>query len=236
MHENIAVVFQRAEEILAELEGDYRHALKKKEVSARTKQLCHDLFEKLRSGLDRSARRYFELHVSPSLSPEDREAAAIYFPVATDEHAFSSIMGRWRWKSVKDKHAGLAGYLLSLQPFINSDNRWLEILNNLSNEGKHIDLAPQTRREERQVTVSRPGGGSVSYGPGVTFGGGVSIMGVPIDPRTQRVMPNSVLTENIVVWVDFTFEKHGVSAITFAREALAKSKAIAQEMSSTFQI
>ncbi len=236
MHGNIKVIFDRADEILVELEQEYRAALDKREVSARTKQLCHDVLEKLRSALDRTARRYWEEHISPSLSADDRASAAVYFPIAPDEHTFSSIMGRWRWKSVKGAHSELEGYLVSIQPYASQANNWLQVLNSLVNEGKHIDLSPQTRVENRRVTVSGPGGGSVSYGPGVIFGSGVQIMGVPVDPRTQRVVPNRILQEQITIWVDFTFSKHGSSALGFCKDSVKRTKSIVETMSSKFNL
>lgn len=231
MHENIKAALDRAEQILAELEKEYTAALHAQTISAATKQLSHDLLEKLKSALDRTARRYFEKHVAQVLDKADAAAAAVYFPVSDDEHSFDSTMGRWRWKSVKADHKDLQDFLRQLQPYQSSTNGWLSQLNNLVNEGKHIDLSPQTRVERRQITVSRPGGGSVSWGPGVTFGSGVSVMGVPIDPRTQRVVPNNVVNEEITIWVDFTFSKYGNSALGFCRQALADTKRIVQSMS-----
>ncbi|MDX0592408.1 hypothetical protein GOD07_25805 [Sinorhizobium medicae] len=236
MYANIKAAFERADEILGDLEKEYEESLTKQQVSARTMQLCHDLLEKVRSALDRTARRYFEKHVAPSLSSEDREAASIYFPIASDEHSFNSIMGRWRWKAVKQQHVDFEGYLASQQPYANSTNHWLLQLNTLVNEGKHVDLSPQERVESRQVTVTHPGGGGVSYGSGVRFGAGVRILGVPVDPRTQRVIPNDVVTEKITVWVDFKFTKHGNSALGFSREALAKAKAIVEQMTVDFDL
>ena len=38
-------------------------------------QLTHEVRERLRSVLDRVTRRYWEQHVAPSLSEDDRQAA-----------------------------------------------------------------------------------------------------------------------------------------------------------------
>lgn len=236
MHENIKAALDRADQILTDLEKEYAASLHSKDISAATKQLCHDLLEKLKSALDRTARRYFEKHVAPALDSKDAMAATVYFPVSEDQHSFESTMGRWRWKAVKGDHQDLQDFLLQLQPFHSTNNGWLSQLNNLVNEGKHIDLSPQSRVERRHVTVSRPGGGGVSWGPGVTFGSGVSVMGVPIDPRTQRVVPNNVVNEEITIWVDFTFTKYGNSALGFCRQALAETRRIVQLMSDKFNL
>lgn len=234
MTPNLQAAFDRADEIIRELEVEYRQSLAKKNISARTQQLCHDALEKLRSGLDRAARLYWERHIRPQLSQTDVDAATIYFPIAVDDQAFSSIMGRWRWKTVKQDHQNLENYLRSLQPFTNADNKWLILLSDIVNEGKHVDLSPQTRVESRTTTLTSPHGGSVSYTSGVVFGSGVSIMGVPVDPRTQKVVPNNILKENVTIWVDFKFSKHGASALSFMKEATVRSRQIAEHMSSEF--
>lgn len=236
MHENIKAALDRADQIFAELQKEYESSLHSQEISAATKQLCHDLLEKLKSALDRTARRYFENHVAPKLDAGDAAAATVYFPVSDDAHSFSSTLGRWRWKSVKDSHEDVQDYLAGLQPYRDQKNEWLRQLNNLVNEGKHIDLSPQTRVERRQITVSRPGAGSVSWGSGVTFGSGVSVMGVPVDPRTQRVIPNDTVTEEITIWVDFHFSKYNNSALGFCKHALAETKRIIHEMSDRFNL
>jgi hypothetical protein len=90
----------------------------------------------------------------------------------------------------------------------------------LNNHNKHQDLVEQIRTESRRVKVSR-GGGSVSWGPGVTFGGGVSVMGVPIDPRTQLPVPNIVAKTEIATWVDFRFKEIDQSVLQFIETSVS---------------
>jgi hypothetical protein len=104
--------------------------------------------------------------------------------------------------------------LESMQPF---RDVWLGQFNRLNNENKHQDLVEQTKTESRHVTVTGSGGG-VSWGPGVTFGSGVRVMGVPIDPRTQLPVPNDVVKTNITTWVDFKFREGGQSVLPFYRD------------------
>ena len=64
-------------------------------------------------------------------------------------------------------------YLLAQHPFTSDKNNWLAVLFDLANQGKHIDLVPQKLIEDRNVTVTGPAGGSVSWGRrGLTFSGG----------------------------------------------------------------
>jgi hypothetical protein len=104
------------------------------------------------------------------------------------------------------------------QPY---NDPWLGQFNRLNNHNKHQDLVEQTRTETRNVTVSR-GGGSVSWGSGVTFGSGVSVIGVPIDPRTQLPVPNSVVRTQVTVWVDFKFKEIGQSVVPFIETSIKK--------------
>ena len=163
-------------------------------------------------------------------SKEDRNAARVYFPIANNKNAFDSTLGRWK-TDVRSKHPELYGYLLNQQPF--SSERWLSILADIAVQGKHIDLIPQTKIEERRVTVSGPAG-SFSWGPGVTVGPGVSVQGAPIDPATQRIVPTPGVTEKVEVWVSFVISSHDVNAAHFCQEALKQVRRIVTEMSGRF--
>lgn len=235
MKPTIETTMNRAEEILGDLMGEYQNCLDSKQVSDRASQLTHDVCEKLRSVLDRTARQYWEKHISPELTERERERASVYFPVAPHQNGFDSILGRWCWQSVRAKHQDVYDYLLAQQPFSNAANGWISSLNDLAVTGKHIDLVPQVRREERRVTVSRDGG-SVSWGSGVSFGKGVSVMGAQIDPVTQRIVPTPGVTEKIEVWVSFIIDGYNVNAAAFCRDACDETKIIAIEMDSKFSL
>lgn len=220
---------QRASELLADLKQEYEQSIRDRVVSDRLVHYTHEVSERLRSILDRVARAYWEKRIAPALSEADRGRASVYFPIADDQQAFDSIMGRWRWKSVDGLHEPLKQYLVSLQPY-SGDNRWLKILNSLAIQSKHIDLVPQTRNEERRTTVRSPDGGQVSWGPGVRFGQGVSVFGVPINPSTQRIVPNSRLTETIEVWSSITIDTFDVDALAFSKLAVSRVSEIADRL------
>jgi hypothetical protein len=235
MYANLAVSLDRADELLKDLLAEFNKSLNEKKVSDRAIQLTHEICERLRSVLDRTARRYWDLRIKPQLSNEDQKAASVYFPIAADRQVFDSIFGRWRWKTVRDQHQAVHDYLLRIQPFTDAANRWLSILNDLTVQGKHIDLVPQKKTEERRITVTSATG-SVSWGSGVTFGSGVSIAGAPIDPRTQRIVPTPGVTEKIETWVSFEIEGHGVNAYGFCQDACRDVRRIAREISDQFEL
>lgn len=235
MNINIAMSLDRADELLAEMGREYDQSLKSRLVSPRAVHFTHEVCERLRSVLDRLARLYWDRNISPSLADDDKSKAAVYFPVTGDMHAFNSVMGRWRWKDTKGQHCALNQFLLDVQPFSKQENDWLRILNELAIASKHIDLVPQTMIEERRVTVSGSGG-SVSWGAGVTFGNGVSIMGAPVNPSTQRIVPTAGLTEKIEVWVSFLIQGHNVNAFGFCRDVCKNVRDIAERMTKEFDL
>ncbi len=232
---NLEATLTRAGELIADLEKEYNACLAAKQVSPRAAQLTHEVIERLRSALDRAARCYWEQRISPALTEDDRKKVAVYFPIVGSPEAFDSTMGRWRWTSVKDQHQGIADFLKKHQPYTAPTNKWLETLTELATAGKHVDLVPQTITVHRQVTVAS-GGGSVSWGPGVTFGGGVSVMGAPINPRTQRIVPTPGVTETVTDWVSFMIGGHNVNALGFCTESLPKTRKIIAAMFKEFTL
>jgi hypothetical protein len=259
MHPNLATSLARGDELLKDLLAEYDSCLKGQSVSERAVQLTHDICVQLRSILDRTARRYWDRFISPSLSEQDRKRAKVYFPIAQDSNGFNSILGQWRWKQAKDKHQSLHDYLLSKQPFSAGKNSWLSVINDLAIAGKHIDLIPQKRLEERRTTVIREDGrgavsyggnslslgdgGSIEFGPGgtisfgqggVRFSGNVSALGAPIDPTTQRITPTPGVTDRIERWVSFIISDHNVNAADLCNRACKETRNIVNEMSERF--
>ncbi len=108
--------------------------------------------------------------------------------------------------------------LEGIQPY-NDD--WLGKFNKLNNNYKHQDLEEQTKTEYRRVEVTSPqGGGSVSWGAGVSFGNGVFVMGSPIDPSTQLPVAGSNVNTKITIWVDFKFKENGESILPFIEKSI----------------
>ena len=157
------------------LKAAYDSSLHEKHVREDLKVLIKNIFENLRSCLDYIAQDTFETHC-PTAKKPDR----LYFPIRTSAPDFRQAVSK-DFPGL-EATAGVVYTLLdSVQPYRDRDP-WLGQFNKLNNHNKHQDLVEQTRTEARHVTVSR-GGGSVSWGPGVTFGSGVSVVGVLIDPR-----------------------------------------------------
>ena len=141
----------------------------------------------------------------------------LYFPIRDSKKGFETAIDR-DFNGLEQSANQIFQAFEAIQPF---NDPWLGKFNRINNKNKHEDLVPQKRTEERRVKVSR-NGGSVSWGQGVTFGGGVSVMGVPIDPRTQRPVPNSIATTNIETWVSFVFSETNDFVLPFVQESIEK--------------
>jgi hypothetical protein len=258
---NIATTLSRADELLAELLAEYEACLQKQNVSGRAMQLTHEVCESLRSVLDRTARRYWEIHISPVISEHDRKVADIYFPIARDIASMDSILGRWRWKDVRVRHQAVYDFLLAQQPFSANKNHWLAVVNDLAIQGKHIDLVPQKRIEECRTTVTNTEGKSVSWSDrgilsiakgasisfgkggaislgsrGVRFSGHVKVAGAPIDTGTQSIVPTPGVTQRNEIWVSFLIKGYDANAAALCKKACSGTRRIATEMSDKFRL
>jgi hypothetical protein len=190
---SVEALLARAKQDFSALKKAYDASLHEKHVREDLKVSIKNIYENLRSCLDYIAHDTFEKFCSASKKPD-----RLYFPIRPSATEFKQAISK-DFPALNTSAPGLYACLEAVQPY-NSD--WLGKFNKLNNHNKHQDLTEQTRTEARQVTVSRAGG-SVSWGPGVSFGSGVSVVGVPIDPRTQMPVPNVVAKTEVVIWVDF---------------------------------
>jgi hypothetical protein len=189
---SIEALLKKANADFAGLKTAYESSLQERHVREDLKVAIKNIFENLRSCLDYLAQDTFETHCAGSKKPE-----RLYFPIRAVAGDFSRAITK-DYPNLQASARTVFDILEAVQPY---RDQWLGQFNKLNNHNKHQDLVEQTRVERKQVTVSR-GGGSVSWGPGVTFGSGVSVMGVPIDPRTQMPVPNDITKTEVVVWVD----------------------------------
>lgn len=231
MERQLGSMLKRADELLGQLKDEYDGCLKAQDVTERAQNLTHEVLEKLRNALDHTMRQAWNKYIEPNLSERDKKRAIVYFPILSDLNSFRSTLGRGCMANLDEVHKNLYDFLLKKQPFSSEENRWLELLSEVAVEGKHVQLTPQKRSETRRIKVSRPGSGSVSWDPdSVKFGKGVSVMGAPVDPETQRIVPTPEVTEQLEVWVSFMLEGCGVNALQFCNEACNKTRMLINEM------
>lgn len=207
---SIEALLERADRDFKELKAAYDSSLHQKQVREDLKVSIKNIFENLRSCLDYMAHDSFEKFCSGAKKPD-----RLYFPIRPSSKEFKQAMAK-DFSGIDSSAPQLFSALEAVQPY---NNGWLGKFNKLNNHNKHQDLVEQTRTETKQVTVSRQGG-SVSWSPGVTFGSGVSVMGVPIDPRTQLPVPNNVVNTQIVIWVDFRFKEIDEPVLEFTEQSI----------------
>ncbi len=236
MDKNIKSLLDRTEELLNDLEMEYNECLSSKKVSERAIVITHEVLEKLRNILDLSMRKFWEKFISPLLTTKERQKARFYFPI-TDKglDSFHQSLRNGKMEDLITLNPQIYTFLLGLQPFKSSKNKWLLDLREIANKGKHINLIPQTRIETRRVNVSGSSGGSVSWDPtSIRFGSGVRIMGAPVDPKTQRIVPTPGVIEQLQIWVTFLIEGFNLNALGFCKESYQKIRNILEKMFKLF--
>jgi hypothetical protein len=215
---SIDALLRRARQTSGDLKKAYEASLQEKTIREDLKVDIKNIFENLRSCLDYLAHEMVELLCTSKPS-------RLYFPIRDSKPQFEQMMAR-DYAGLEAANKTVFDFLESIQPY---NDRWLGDFNELNNSNKHQDLVEQTRTEHRRVTVSAPGG-QVSWGPGVTFGSGVSVMGVPIDPRTQLPVPNNSVKTEIVLWIDFKFQSNSQSVLPFVETSLDRVEGIFHEL------
>jgi len=160
--------------------------------------------------------------------PEAPSKAKFYFPILPDQKTFETRLNEW-FPGLPKVAPKVAAALEAVQPY-QPGCAWLGQFNQVNNDNKHGDLVEQVRTERPETKVTGAGGCQVSWGPGVTFGSGVSIMGVPVDPRTQLPVPHPSIRVERITWVDFQFAGMGVSALGLLKKALAGVREIEEKI------
>ena len=211
---SIHALLNKAASQLQSVEAEYNKSLTAKTIDPSLRIDIKNLCENLRSVLDYLAADMRERHC-----PNASSSTRFYFPILPDKQSFDMRLDEW-FPGLRKSSPKLAGELESLQPF-QAGREWLGQFNRLNNENKHDDLVEQTRIEAQETRVTGRGGASVSWTSGVTFGHGVSIMGVPVDPRTQLPVPDPSIRVDRIKWVDFQFAGIGVSALWLLKKAVS---------------
>lgn len=213
---SIAALITKCRDSMSSLKNDYHASLEAKEVSEELKVDIKNILENLRSCLDYIARDIHDKFIA-------RAPERLYFPIRHTANEFQQAISR-DYSGLDQSAPDVYTIIEQVQPY---NDAWLGKFNRLNNNNKHEDLVEQTRTETKRVTVSsKGGGGSVSWGPGVTFGSGVSVMGVPIDPRTQMPVPNSTTDTKVEIWVDFKFRDNNESVIPFLDKSVDKVESV----------
>lgn len=208
----------RAERLMGELKDVYNRDLTAKQVSPEALNITHEIIEKCSNVLDQSMTAVFETKIKGKITTQPKRGG--YFPVAKDERGYKESLSQWKAADLDKIAPDVDAKLRSLQPFTSPKNAIFSRIRELANK-KHTRLIPQKRREQPRVNVSRPGSGSVSWDPSsVRFGSGVTMLGVPVDPRTQMPSHSQGIDIAIEKWISFHLEDGGENAIGFCEAAI----------------
>jgi hypothetical protein len=211
---SIDAVLDRSRRDVETVKKRYEASLSAKHIDPDLRIDIKSLCENLRSALDYLAQDIRAKHC-PGADPRVR----FYFPILPTGGEFKQKMASW-FPGLATNSPDLWTYLETVQPYHDGQG-WLGHFNRVNVENKHGDLLEQTRIESERVTVSGPGGGQVSWDPGaVRFGPGVSIGGVPVDPRTQLPVPHPSQRVDRVTWVDFHFAGTSDSVLQLLQSAV----------------
>ena len=211
--ENIQALLEKADVQLGKIKAEYSKSLHAKAIDATLRIDIKNLCENMRSVLDYLAHDIHERYCQ-----KESSGGRFYFPILPDKKSFDTRLDQW-FPGLRQAVPNVVSVLEAVQPF-QSGQEWLGLFNQLNNENKHGDLVEQTRIEHQETRVTSQRGGQVSWTPGVTFGQGVSVMGVPIDPRTQLPVPHPSIKVEKIIWVDFQFDGIEVSALGLLEKTL----------------
>jgi len=213
---SISALINKSRESMARLKEEYQASLDAQEVSEELKIDIKNILENLRSCLDYLANDIHDEFVTGN-------HGRLYFPIRHTPNEFNQAITR-DFMGLDHSAPDIYSIIENAQPY---NDPWLGEFNRLNNDNKHEDLVEQKRTETKQVTVaSKKGGGSVSWGSGVTFGSGISVMGVPIDPRTQMPVSNTTTETKVVIWVDFKFDDNNKSVLPFLDSSVKNTDSI----------
>jgi hypothetical protein len=211
---SIKALLKKADSQIQQIEAEYNKSLHAKAIEPALRVDIKNVCENLRSVLDYLAADIRERYC-PKASGTDR----FYFPILPDKKTFDNRVDQW-FPGLRQAAPALVPALEAVQPF-QAGQEWLGHFNRLNNDNKHGDLVEQTCVEAQETKVTGQGGGGVSWTSGVTFGSGVSVMGVPIDPKTQLPVPHPSIKVERITWVDFQFAGIGISALGLLKRALS---------------
>lgn len=212
---DIKALLERAQKQFDKINTEYKVSLRDKSISPELKIDIKNFCENLRSVLDYLAHEIREAHC-PTAKPKER----FYFPILPDILQFTARTEDW-FPGLKKSSSQIWDYLESIQPYGGPAVEWLGLFNRLNTENKHDALVEQAKIETEEVRVTTDAGIRVSWNPSsVTFGSGVLVGGVPVNPATQLPTPHPSQKVERITWVDFQFSGINVSALDLLKQAL----------------
>jgi hypothetical protein len=230
---------KHAEAELPKIRAAYEASLNEKAISPALLIEIKNFCENLRSALDFSAAGLFERY---GTAPKGKKPKT-YFPYALATQGRSDFERSGRIEmcipGITASRPDVVAALVDMQHFGAPGREWLPKFMELNNENKHQRLAPQTRKEVKELRVSG-GGASMSLGQGasITVGRGASISiggavihgGQSFDVnRPPSVQGGKV---EVITWVSFHFAANDEPVMSLLESALAGTRTIVAKLAS----
>lgn len=216
LNSDIQAVLDRANNDLDEIKTEYNKSLNEKQISSDLRISIKNCLENIRSSLDYLAHQIFEKNCKGDNSK-------VYFPIySVSKEKFEKFMKK-TFPDLENTNKKIYDALESSQYYNNStDNEWIKDLMTLVNGNKHRKLSPQTRTEQKQLSLSS-GGTRIRLGGGasIRLGGGASIRiggktiygGQTISADSPSIRADPGLDVQKTIWIDFKFDELGKSVI-----------------------
>ena len=193
---------------MASVESHYRRGLDAKSVSDSLLYDVRRVIQDCQSALDWTASAVNDRYGS---------GRAPYFPLARRPEDFDAELDK-QIKGLHANHPAIAAAFERHQPY-QTGSEVLGYLHKLSRVNKHQDFSPQTRTERLRTRVDV----AAEWDPrAVKFASGVSILGAPIDPATQRPLPHPAVAVTDVRYIDWQFVDPPTSVLR-TLQSLARS-------------
>lgn len=226
---------ERAEELLEELEDSAKEDLTQKNVSEKTRNLTQEILVKMRTVFDQTMRKFYELHIEPTLSSSDKKRARVYFPIVPKQIDLLPFLGRGMMKELDITHSAVYNLLDSVQPY-KPGYEWMTHFKVYANE-RHIRLTPQKRVESKRLVLGGDTANiSIGEGAKIVLGRGASIriggkrisggQSISTKSKTVRGDPGIAKLER---WISFTFEETGINSINLCKTVVIEGKKIVTE-------
>lgn len=237
MTKHIKIQLDRVGELLKELEDEYNKSLSLQKVSDRALVITHEVVEKLSNLLDQIANKIWLKEVGINLTEEEKIKVGkrIYFPAQTKKEDFDNKLVEWKAKDAENNYPNLYKFFKKLQPFNSQDNLWIKYLKELASK-KHVDLIPQKKQVITNITYSNANGTVMFNAESVQFGAGASILGAPVDPITQRIVPTPGVNEKMEKWVSFKPEGYDLDSLGFCKNGYSYTMAIIEDARKIFSL
>jgi len=218
-------VLDKADDQLAEVRQMYEESLQQKQPSGRLLATIKNVLDNQRSALEFIAHAIYEQH--------GKKGSKCYYPYAHNAAEFNAVFDK-NLPGVRAARPDIATAIQAHQPY-QAEHGSLGYLVTLSNENKHRNLSPQSRREHRRFEVRRDGAtmsmdadaylrGDIkfNFGPGVE----IRIAGHRVNSEAEL---RAVMQE--VIYVDWLFTDTGSSVIATLESIQSTVRQTAEDVS-----